>query len=467
MRALTPFALLIATILAQFWMLRPLEDADLYTYIVVGRWLPTRASLTEAELQTPAYLAWLASWIFAQVDSWAGLRGVHTLHILLMIASFTCLCMWQALVMSRSTGAAPSPLVLGFGMVGAYLVSATNSDARTQDFTYLSFSLLLLLMERWSAQADTRRTKVLHAITILALLVFWQNAHATVLLSLPIIATYVVWRQLPWAYLFLPPLASLCTANGYNIYSWTATNVEISRDLLNISEWRHPWDLTVLNPMLPFWFFTLLIVLAACTPQTRRILREPTTATLSLLFFVLTLTSARFGALWGFVSAPLFGAICAALWPGSLAKTPIKSTNVTRYWILTGISLALLAANPGRALPKDSPLPIFRSLKAQYPTARIFNYREYGGILEYLGYPGWSVYIDGRILLFSPDTWRRYEAIANAHDRSLVDDVVKTHDLLVLHPSYHRSLIEVLRTHDGVQLLSEDHAVVIFARRRD
>jgi hypothetical protein len=446
-------------------MLRPLDDCVLYTYIVVGRWLPARATLTEAELPTPAFLAWLASWSYAQVDTWAGLAGVKALHIILMIGTFSSLCIWQGLVIRRIQGTEPSFISLGAGMMGAFLVSATNSSARTQDFTYFCFALLLLLLERWSRASHASKALLRQTVWLFILLVLWQNAHATVLLSLPVIAAYVFWRKSPWWYLLLPPVASICTVNGLHIFPWTATNVAISRDLLGISEWLHPWDAGVREAMLPFWILATVLYLSPFSTKTNRGVWDRTTTTISLLFFGLTLTSARFGALWGFVTAPLLGQVATALWPGSLAMRGLHSARSAWYWIVAGLALAALPFNPAPLLPTDSPLPLFRSLKTQYPSARIFNYREYGGALEYVGSPHWKVYIDGRILLFTPETWRRYESIAIAQDRSLVDEVARTHDLLVLHPSYHRALIEVLKTQTEAQLLAETTSVVIVTTR--
>ena len=171
MRTLLPLTLIVTAILAQFWMLAPLSDCDLYTYITVGRWLPQRASLTETELATPAFLAWLASWFYAQADAWVGLLGVKTLHITLMILTFTGLGIWYGLVMQRSRGHLPSPFGIGAGLTTAYLISATNSNARTQDFTYLCFSLLLLLAELSSRRLSERRMNMWDSVALFALLV--------------------------------------------------------------------------------------------------------------------------------------------------------------------------------------------------------------------------------------------------------------------------------------------------------
>lgn len=74
-----------------------------------------------------------------------------------------------------------------------------------------------------------------------------------------------------------------------------------------------------------------------------------------------------------------------------------------------------------------------------------------------------EVYIDGRLLLFTPETWQRYESVAIAKDRALVTEVVQSHDLLVLHPSYHQALIELPRTDPTVKLLADEPRVVVFS----
>jgi hypothetical protein len=462
MRTLIPLTLIITAILAQFWMLAPLSDCDLYTHIVVSRWLPARVTLTETELPIPALLWWMAGFLYAQVDAWFGLVGVKALHITLMIMTFVSLGLWYGLVMQRLQGRYPSPFAIGAGLITAYLVSATNSNARAQDFTYLCFSLLLLFAECSSTKPSERCTKMWHSLALLALLIVWQNLHATVLLALPIIGAYVVWRKIPWWYIALPPLASICSANGTHIFAYTSANVTISRDLLRISEWLPPWDPTVRGAMIPYWFFAAMLAAAALSPKGRRVRWDPITTTVSIIFCILTLSSARFGALWGFVSVPLFGEVLSTFWPGMLATRSITSLRTRTVWITAAFAFATLALNPSPLLPHDSPLPVFQKLKVAFPTARIFNYREYGGALEYVGYPGWKVYIDGRLLLFTPETWRRYESIAIAQDKMLVAEVIKSHDLFVLHPSYHQALIALLRTDPAVKLLTEERSVVVF-----
>jgi hypothetical protein len=462
MRSIVPVTLIIALVLAQFWMLRPLDDCDLYTFIVEGRAFPSLAVLTESEIVPGPSLSWLSGWTYAQVDFWRGLPGVKELHVVLMVGTYICLGLWQALVVRRLQGREPSLLGLGAGLSAAYIVSATNSNARTQDFTYVCLALLLVVLEYWSCRLPTSRAKWIRPALLVALLIVWQNSHPAVLLSLPIIAAYCLFRRLPWWYLSLPPIASVCTVSGVEIYSWAALNVEISRDLLHISEWQPAWSPSVSGAMGAFWFFAVALAFGMCISKVRRRMWDPTVASISLGFFLLTLTSARFGALWGFVSAPLLGELFCAFWPGTLASKSASSVRPRVSWIVALVALFALTQNPGPLLPKNSPLRLFQELKLRYPSARIFNYREFGGALEYVGYPDWQVYIDGRIYLFAPETWLRYEAISRAENQSLVDEVVHSHNLLILHRSYHRALIEKLRSTPSVRLIAEQSDAVVF-----
>ena len=194
-----------------------------------------------------------------------------------------------------------------------------------------------------------------------------------------------MWRKAPWWHLALPPLAAICTVNSTHIFAWTSINVTISRDLLRISEWLPPWDPTVRGAMLPYWFFAAILAAAACSPKGRRMPWDPITTTASIIFCALTLSSARFGALWGFVSVPLFGEVLSTFWPGTLATRSVTSVRTRTVWGTAAVAFATLALNPSPLLPDDSPLPLFRKLKMEFPAARIFNYREYGGALEYVG----------------------------------------------------------------------------------
>jgi hypothetical protein len=106
-----------------------------------------------------------------------------------------------------------------------------------------------------------------------------------------------------------------------------------------------------------------------------------------------------------------------------------------------------------------------RELKVQFPRARIFNYREFGGALEYVGYPDWRVFIDGRLYLYDDKTWEVYHRAALGNDLSLVERLVSEHDLFILHSSYHKALIGVLELNPSLRLVANREGIVVFAKK--
>jgi hypothetical protein len=91
------------------------------------------------------------------------------------------------------------------------------------------------------------------------------------------------------------------------------------------------------------------------------------------------------------------------------------------------------------------PLGAFKNLKAILSEARIFNYREFGGALEYVGYPGWTVFIDGRLYLYPREVWQTYHDISFALSPEQLPGILRNYDLLVLHPDFQQRLISELK----------------------
>jgi hypothetical protein len=118
---------------------------------------------------------------------------------------------------------------------------------------------------------------------------------------------------------------------------------------------------------------------------------------------------------------------------------------------------------PGPLLPSASPLATFQAVKAEFPTASIFNYREFGGQLEYVGYPGWTAYIDGRLYLYPKEIWKQYDAISSATPQTGLAKTLEAYDLLVLSPQAQAPLISFLRDkHLEGRFVLDSSEVVIF-----
>jgi hypothetical protein len=179
----------------------------------------------------------------------------------------------------------------------------------------------------------------------------------------------------------------------------------------------------------------------------------------------MTLSSSRFGAFWGFVSAPLVASLAGVVVSKSSIGARSRSVTSGLWCSLACALLFLLLFNPGETLSSQGPIHLFRELKTEYPRAKIFNYREFGGALEYVGYPDWRVFIDGRLYLYDDKTWEVYHRAALGKDLPLVERLISEHDLFILHSSYHKALIGVLELQPSLRLVANRDGVAVFAKK--
>lgn len=442
MGRLIALLLLVVSIFAAFWALRPLDDADIYNQIALGRLLPAHILLTSTEISTHVFIGWLAQAVLALIDHYFGLPGVKVLNLVCLACSFLLLGIWHTRLTPARTPESLSIAALTSGLVSAFVVSASNTSARPQSGAYVFFCLLLVVASL-SQAPQTKKPYRLAFVWIL--LAVWQNVHPSILLAAPVLLCCMVRSKrdlvifVPWA------LALLATPDGWNIFSLSAANAEISRSHLGLSEWLPPWHSSVRDAMWGFWgvFVMTAVLMVASTHKRTPLPVVP--LTLSLFFLPLSLYSSRFAAFWGFVNAPLFGELFASLWPGTLARIPIAQLRIRTA--LAGILLALTTTaviNQSRLTP-SMPLGAFKNLKAILSEARIFNYREFGGALEYVGYPGWTVFIDGRLYLYPREVWQTYHDISFALSPEQLPGILRNYDLLVLHPDFQQRLISELK----------------------
>jgi hypothetical protein len=248
-----------------------------------------------------------------------------------------------------------------------------------------------------------------------------------------------------------------------NLFEISARNVRVSRDLLGISEWLSPWEPGVLGAMELFWFVAIVSVVLVVALRVAGVRFDRLSLLLSAGFLALSLSSARFAVFWAIVNAPVFAQVVQRLWRGSLAAFPIEAAPPKALFSSCVLAVGALGFLSLKPLPPGNAVEMFQEVKREIPNARIFNYRELGGALEYVGYGGWTPYIDGRLYLYDERVWRVYEDVAQALKVSVVEAVLSRHDLLVLHEGYHAALIRYLEARGGVRVVRRSHGVVVYA----
>jgi hypothetical protein len=464
MRQLVVFLAALVLLLAVGWAIRPLGDGDILTHIVVGKHLFGTSILTESEILEPVWVSWLAYWMFAKIDVLAGLSGVKGLNLALLWGTFVLAGTWTVLLRSPTADVDNTRLVpLTIGVVSGWSVSLTNAAARPQSFAYLAFAGCLLLLELGGRRIVN--TKWL-ALLVFVVMVLWQNLHPSVVLALPLFGYYIITRRIPVWILALPCLAMLCTPDGWNIFHWSMVNMRISRELLGVSEWLPPWSPAVRGAMIYFWAVAALTTVGYVVSLQKGWGRN-VEGVLSLLFLALTLSSSRFGVFWALVNIPVVVNLCERLWTMPLGRITLTALSGRMIQGTLVVGMAANVALCPNTLAADQPLAMLAEVKRNFPVAKIFNYREAGGLLEYVGYPGWRVFVDGRLYLFDREIWDLYHSVALVTNSEVVERVISSHDLLVLDESYHANLIRYLDSRKDIRLYQKGGGLRVYVSRWD
>jgi hypothetical protein len=180
---------------------------------------------------------------------------------------------------------------------------------------------------------------------------------------------------------------------------------------------------------------------------------------------------------WAMASAPLLADLLK-----TLRISPARTNHLVtarRSYVLAVVCGGLLALASPWVRPELSFLPESRRslLDPQLPIAgvarlkqvlgagRIYNYREWAGVLALEGSAHWRVRIDGRIYRYPLDEWHQYNQVAGAavdHRTILMADHPAA---LFLRPDHDRALIQSLQTNPEWIDLYEDPQCHIFISR--
>ena len=93
------------------------------------------------------------------------------------------------------------------------------------------------------------------------------------------------------------------------------TNLHISRDVLHLGEWGHPWDPKVVAAVSPFWI-VLVGSFIAIVWQRRQLM--PRELALFVVMTILSLYAARFIIFWAVALVPLWAQVIERIVPAPL-----------------------------------------------------------------------------------------------------------------------------------------------------
>jgi hypothetical protein len=453
---------------------KAIDDVDLFHQIRAGQLMLEQGRLTTGDLFTYTHageyippVGWLAQIILAvafTLGSWAAVQGIHAF----LMATAYLVAVWPAFRERIDLFSITCAVALGF------VVGLTNSSVRPQSFAACCFAILLGVV-----RPDMKITPKL--LGLLPILILWQNAHPSlavgvVALGAMALSSWILclWKssaKKPWGITLvwvLVSLIQLATPMGYRIFRISKENLEISRNVLEVSEWLSPWNPSVREAMILFW-----VAMAISGIMLVR-LRAKVKATDLALFIALTgltLTSARFGLFWGIAMIPIWAKWIDQLKPRSWFQkldTGRCSFRASIALLLIGLCTVIgITWISGQPAFSGIPIKGIQVLKSSLSKGRIYNYREWSGPLILEGSPDWRVAIDGRLYLYTKDEWETYNRAASGQIALFI--LLESHrpDVFFLHPTFQKMLIQLLRESPNWLEIYSDSICSIFTRRSE
>jgi hypothetical protein len=469
----------------------PLKEGDLWWHIKLGevivraRTIPNTDFFSFTALGQPYFFSysWLSDVIFFLLEQIGGLAA------LALLQGVVSLCIVALLLReSHQRGVAPtiSATLALVGWVGLYPYSST----RPQIFSFLLFAMTFVVCN------DYLQRRQNHLWLLPLVMVAWTNLHGGWVMGIILWAITCAgavlqgWWQsegngsgvktlrplLGWgavAILVLP-----LNPEGFAVYRslLVAGSNPINQQL--VSEWQP----LVITNLLSWTFFGLLalwIVALAFTSKRPRLYE----VALMLVFAAFSLRYLRMPPFFYILSVPIIAETFAGIewqqFQRRFAKILAagggdtqRSSTINAIFLLALIVGTIISLPPLRlAFSEKATLslvsknfPVQAVTKLTLPPRRIFSLPEWGGYLIWSQYPPAQVFIDGRVELFSMQTWDDYLHIASVGEnwQNLLDqyDV----DTLVLSKERQGALIEAA-SQNGWMSVAEDEVAVILVRR--
>lgn len=415
---------------------------------------------------------WLTGVVFAELNRWAGLKGIVLLCGIAIVLYLTLLA--RDMVKRGVNGL----LALLLVMLGAN-ASAIHFHARPHLFTLLFLTIANALIAADRARHSWR-------IWMLApLMLLWVNMHSGFPALLAVLGLLAVgcavsreWAQVQryGVVLAVCAAASLVNPNGIALHMHISQFLNSPWAMDNINEYQSP----VFRSEAMYCYMGILFLgLMACAWH---FARRRWTECLWIVFFAFaSLTSARHVPLFAITVLPLIGVMLTDVWRdltagqphssvlGVLAEMSGKVTDKLKplsIWTAVAVCGVVLIGDPQR-WPKDLsakyfPREVARQFAPQLMASRVFTTDQWGDYLLWTGYPRQKVFIDGRSDFFGEQIGRDYAAALGGQPgwRAVLD---RYQINMVLVPP-DTPLIELLSSSGAWRVLNRDQQSVLFAR---
>lgn len=447
------WAILAVLLVAAFISLFPTAPHDFWWHLKAGEIVAT-AGIPTTNLfawTLPAdhpytYQSWLGEWLFYQLYALGGLPLTIFARNLLGAILFG-LVAWETQLRTGSWRWGALACVLAAAM------TINNLNARTQNWSWLPFMAVFMLLSRYSE--GRLRPRWLAALPLI--MMFWVNAHGAFIMGILVCGAFTAgetlrrmlrqpralgWDRLRWLYLAAAGmgLATIVNPLGVGVFRYVGSllNDTISQRL--VIEWQTP-DPRNLAGM--FFYLGVLVVIVAFGLQRRR----PTFSELLLVCGLAwqAFIGVRYVVWFGVVAMPIAAQALAA--PRAVFSADPASgisprergagsvINLLTVLLLLAMVVsvqpwfkwripwpepyqALFVEMPGAAqlFNARTPVAAVEHLRAEPCLGPIFNEMGYGSYMAWALYPQAQAFIDPRIELYPPELWEDYVELNAGRD---------------------------------------------------
>lgn len=382
-------------------------DPDFWWHLTTGRYIAETGSIpsTDPFSYTAAGQPWIAHEWLSELLIYTVFRTGGYLPLVLLFATVITITHAAVLRTARVLGQGPVAATCITAWVAAMSVFAWN--VRPQWFSYLFFSVYLLILARSRTRAD-RWIWVLPA-----LMVPWVNLHAGYMSGLLLLGSYLVGRWMDasrqWSTIAggldgrhlavagATIAATLLNPHGVEILLYPFSYVGSSNASMKyITEWQSP-DFHHLY----FFVFGGSLMALMVIPTRRRV---DWAITLPLLLFTaMSLQSVRMIPFYAIAAAPVL-AMRLPIRQGGIA-TPRQANGTPRNWLMLAVCLAAMGSTlflsdrtqwGPEPRTKNYPVEGVRYIKEAGLHGRLINTFHWGGYLIWSFYPERRVFADGR-----------------------------------------------------------------------
>lgn len=435
-----------------FISLTPTLPNDFWWHLKAGELVATEGIPTTNRFawtlpaDTPfVYQSWLGEWLFYAIYRIGGFPLIIFIRNLLGLVAFGLVAV-EAQRRSGSWRLAAGAVLLAGAM------TMNNLTARTQNWSWIPFALLLTLLGRYVDGQLRPRTLL---VSLPLLMLFWVNAHGAFTMGLLVTGAFVVGetlrrvmrqpRALEWGKLRMLALAgglaivaTLINPLGPGVYGYVLQLLSDAPSQQLINEWRSP---TPRDAAGIAFYLGILVVIASFAFARRR----PTISEVIVICGLAwqAFVGVRYVVWFGMAALPMVAQVWGT--PRQLfAAAPVSSGRERGggqlgNWLVALLLLLIVVAvqpwfKPLLALPQpyqalfvtmpaapqlfttDTPVAATTYLRAHPCPGQLFNEMGYGSYLAWALYPTAQTFVDPRVELYPLTLWQDYVKLTQGRE---------------------------------------------------